>query len=189
MYNAIKNQTRTTDQHREAAQKRRLYIDLSGGERIETRAIIERFDGRCFQCGLDLVEDATQRQFDHTLPAVPPLAVDDRERDPPLPRHNGEKAEKWPNVVYPDAELRRLSTLTGIDYATLTAAPHFNPDAVARLQDAGVVDELLTRHVPRMDELIRVRNRLLTATGVDFFAFSRNVSDAWIRRADSARRA
>jgi hypothetical protein len=35
VYNAIKNQTRLTDQHREAAQKRRLYMDLSGGQRID----------------------------------------------------------------------------------------------------------------------------------------------------------
>ncbi len=41
--NSIKNQTRITDQHREAAQKRRLYLDFSGGEKKANEIYIETY--------------------------------------------------------------------------------------------------------------------------------------------------
>ena len=51
IYNGIKNQSRTTDQHREAAQRRRLYRQLSGqAGKLDSEAIIEKFEGRCFNC-------------------------------------------------------------------------------------------------------------------------------------------
>jgi hypothetical protein len=70
MYNAIKNQTRLTDQHREAAQKRRLYLDLAGGGKINSQAVFKRFGYKCFKCGKDLrdVSDEKERPLDHTLP-------------------------------------------------------------------------------------------------------------------------
>lgn len=43
VYNTIKNQTRLSDQHREAAQKRRLYIDLAGNYKIDSRKILKNF--------------------------------------------------------------------------------------------------------------------------------------------------
>ena len=57
VYNALKNPTRTTDQHREAAQKRRLYMDLTGGGKIDSKRIYERFGYQCFKCGEGLDQD------------------------------------------------------------------------------------------------------------------------------------
>ena len=190
VYNSIKNQTRTADQHREAAQKRRLYIDLGGGQRLDSGAVIARFGGRCFKCGVDLtaVDKTSERHLDHTLPAVYLWPLTTENATLLCRTHNSEKAGKWPNAVYSDTELRQLSALTGIDYAVLTSEPHFNPEAVGRLLDADVVDALVTKYAPYMDELMRVRNRLLEATGVDMFRVSRIVSNAWIRRADAARK-
>ena len=71
VYNAIKNKTRLTDQHREAAQKRRMYLNLSGSQKIKSEDIYKRFGDRCFKCGKDLRGvDAKERPLDHTLPAV-----------------------------------------------------------------------------------------------------------------------
>lgn len=77
--------------------------------------------------------------------------------------------------------------MTGIDYATLTDEPHFNPEAIARLGEPDEVDALVTKYAPYMDEILRVRNRLLDANGLDIFAVSTIVSKAWIKRADEAR--
>jgi hypothetical protein len=71
VYNAIKNKTRLTDQHREAAQKRRMYLDLSGGTKINSEVVHKRSGYRCFKCKKDLRKaDAEERPLDHTLPAV-----------------------------------------------------------------------------------------------------------------------
>lgn len=67
IYNAIKNQTRLSDQHREAAQKRRLYMDLSGGGKIDSKAVGDRFGNACFNCNRDLLTDPTEGRLDHTL--------------------------------------------------------------------------------------------------------------------------
>ena len=72
VYNSIKNKTRLTDQHREASQKRRMYLNLSGNTKIKSEEIYKRFNYRCFKCKKDLrrVVDAKERPLDHTLPAV-----------------------------------------------------------------------------------------------------------------------
>ena len=51
VYNSIKNQSRTSDQHREASQKRRMYLDLSGGAKINSEAIYQKYGHKCFKCG------------------------------------------------------------------------------------------------------------------------------------------
>jgi hypothetical protein len=187
LYNSIKNQTRLADQHREAAQKRRLYIDLSGVTRLDSAAVIERFKGRCFKCGMDLMGvDATpERHLDHTLPVMYLWPLTTENATLLCRAHNSEKAGKWPSTVYSEQELRRLSALTGIAYDVLKAEPHFNPDAVERLHDPTVVDSLVTRYAPYMDELHRIRNRLLVSTGLDIFKVSTIVSRKWIREADA----
>ena len=71
VYNSIKNQTRLTDQHREAAQKRRMYLDLSGGRKIDSQEVYKRFGHQCFKCKKDLRGvGVKERPLDHTLPAV-----------------------------------------------------------------------------------------------------------------------
>jgi hypothetical protein len=186
VYNGIKNQSRLPDQHREAAQKRRLYVELSGDSRIDGNQIRLRFGHKCFKCARDLrsVPDS-DRPLDHTLPAyyLWPLTTENATllcRD-----DNGRKAGSWPSRFYSDAELRRLAAITGIPYATLVSRPHFNPDALERLRDSAFVDKLLIKYAAYMDELIRLRNRVLIGSGQDFFAVASNFSQKWIRDADA----
>ena len=189
-YNSLKNPTRTVDQHREAAQKRRLYMDLAEAPKIDSRRIYKRFNYRCFKCGQDLSHDIQAQSatrggnLDHTLPAkfLWPLTTENATLL--CQGHNREKAEQWPSTFYTDQELKDLVMLTGITYATLTAAPHYNPVAIDKLNDPDFVDRLLAKYAAYMNEMITIRNRILTAEGFDMFAVSRNLSQTWIEKAD-----
>lgn len=73
IYNGIKNQSRITDQHREASQRRRLYRQLASGvHKIDSTVVFNKFKGKCFNCEkeLEFVKKG-QRSYDldHTLPA------------------------------------------------------------------------------------------------------------------------
>lgn len=186
VYNAIKNQTRITDQHREAAQKRRMYLDLSGSTKINSKEIFERFGYRCFKCKVDLrnVDDEKERPLDHTLPAVFlwPLTTENATLLCRL--HNGEKSGKWPSEYYLDKELKELAVITGIPYETLISPPHYNPQAIERLKNPEIVDQLLQKYAAYMPEIIKLRNRILEYGGFDFFQYSKTISSAWVRQAN-----
>jgi len=185
VYNSIKNQTRLTDQHREAAQKRRMYLDLSGGSRIDSQKIHKRFGHKCFKCKRDLRGvEAKGRPLDHTLPVsfLWPLTTENatllcRE-------HNGEKSGKWPSGYYSDKELKKLAVLTGIPYDTLAGSPHFNPDAIEQLKNPDHVDQLFNKYAAYMPEVIKLRNKILEHEGFDFFDHSETISPAWVREAN-----
>jgi endogenous inhibitor of DNA gyrase (YacG/DUF329 family) len=186
IYNSIKNQTRITEQHREAAQKRRLYIELSGIGKIDSKEILKRFEYKCFKCGKNLkdVKDEKERPFDHTLPAsyLWPLTTENATllcKD-----HNGEKTGKWPSEYYSQMELRQLSVMTGYDYDLLAGPPIINPEAIEKLKKPSIVDDLLHRYGAYMDEIIKIRNKILSITGFDFFKHSRIISNKWKRKAD-----
>lgn len=186
-YNEIKNGTRLSDQHREAAQKRRLLLDVAGSPRINSRAIEERYGHKCFCCGKDLsaVTDKREKPLDHTLPVyyLWPLSTENATllcRD-----CNGNKSGTWPSEFYNDTQLRRLSIMTGFDYDLLSGEPQYNPDAIAALHDSGKVDALLEKFAAYMPEVIKLRNRILRDTGYDFFSVSTTISDAYIRQANS----
>ena len=186
-YNEIKNGTRLSDQHREAAQKRRLLLDVAGSPKINSREIEERYNHKCFCCGKDLsaVADRHEKPLDHTLPVyyLWPLSTENATllcRD-----CNGSKSGAWPSEFYDDAHLRRLSILTGFDYDLLAGSPQYNPAAIAALHDPEKVDALLVKFVGYMPEVIKLRNRILRDTGFDFFSVSTTISDAYIRQADS----
>ncbi len=186
VYNSIKNQTRLTDQHREAAQKRRMYLDLSGSTKINSKEVYERFRYRCFKCKVDLrnVDDEKERPLDHTLPAVFlwPLTTENATLLCRL--HNGEKSGKWPSEYYTDKDLKELSVITGIPYDTLTSQPHYNPLAIERLKHPDVVDELLQKYAAYIPEIIKLCNRILEHEGFDFFEHSKTISPAWVRQAN-----
>ena len=190
VYNDLKNPTRTTDQHREAAQKRRLYMELTGGEKIDSKEVYERFGCKCFKCGEDLSQDlqATSVQrggnLDHTLPVKFLWPLTSYNATLLCQKHNGEKAEKWPSEFYTDPEIKHLVTLTGIPYDTMAGKPHYNPDAVERLRDPQFVDTLLAKFAAYMDEMIMIRNRILNATGLDMFSVSKTLSKSWTEKAD-----
>lgn len=190
-YNDIKNGTRLTDQHREAAQKRRLLLDISGNPKIDSKEIERRYGRKCFNCGKDLssVTDKKEKPLDHTLPVyyLWPLSTENATllcRD-----CNGSKSGSWPSLFYSDSKLRKLSILTGFDYNLLAGEPQYNPDAMEALHDPEKVDALLSKYASYMDEIIKLRNRILVDTGFDFFSVSQSISDVYIRRADSYLRA
>jgi len=186
IYNSIKNPTRLTDQHREAAQKRRLYVDLSGSEKIDSPTIFRRFRYKCFKCGKDLskMDDERERPLDHTLPAVYLWPLTTENATLLCREHNGEKSGKWPSEYYSENELKRLSVLTGIPFESLAGKPFYNPEAIQKLQTPGYVDQLLTKYNRSMQELIKLRNRLLADTGLDVFAHAESISPAWVKKAD-----
>ena len=186
IYNSIKNRTRLTEQHREAAQKRRLYLDLSGGVQINIQQIFERFGYKCFKCGKDLrnTQDQREKPLDHTLPAryLWPLTTENatllcRE-------HNGQKSDKWPAEYYTAEELRRLCVITGLNYDILNGPPQYNPEALSQLQKSEHVDALLTKYGAYMPEIIKLRNRVLRDTKLDMFQHSNLISQTWIKQAN-----
>lgn len=186
VYNSVKNRTRIQNQHREASQKRRLYIDLAGGEKIDSKAILERFQYKCFKCGKDLskVEKPTERPLDHTLPVyyLFPLTTDNATLL--CQKHNSEKSGKWPSEIYNPNELKKLSLITGIDYDILAGEPYYNPEALERLKNTEYVDYLLEKFGAYIDEMIKLRNRLKREIGLDFFQYSSIISKVYIEKAD-----
>ena len=141
---------------------------------------------KCFKCGKDLstAEAAIERPLDHTLPLyyLFPLNTDNATllcRD-----HNGEKSGKWPSSYYNEEELRRLSIITGIDYSTLRGEPFYNPEAIENLKNPAIVDALLTKYSAYIDEIIKLRNRLIREIDFDFFQSSTIISPVHIQRAD-----
>lgn len=188
VYNSIKNQTRTSDQHRDASQLRRLRMDLAAGEKIDSCKVYDRFDYKCFKCGKDLrtVTSAKERPLDHTLPAyyLWPLTTDNATLL--CQRHNGEKSGKWPSAYYSHAEMKRLSVITGIPFAVLAGKPFYNPDAIAILSDKTKVEALLAKYSAYIDELIKLRNRILRETKFDFFKVTTKISATWVKQANDS---
>lgn len=193
VYNGIKNQTRLAEQHREASQKRRLYTHFEDRTKMDIVAIYARFGNCCFKCGLDLSDDLTagiakkEGNLDHTLPVfyLWPLTTDNatllcRE-------HNGAKAEKWPGEFYSDAELRKLSALTGIDHRLMAGNPQVNPAALDKLKKAAFIEALFEKFARYPQELLKLRNRILAQTGFDFLDVSAKISPDWKKQADELR--
>lgn len=187
IYNNIKNQTRISDQHRDAAQLRRLYVDLAAGHKVDSGKVYDRYGYECFRCGKDLrtVASAKERPLDHTLPAYYLWPLTTENATLLCQRHNAEKSGKWPSQYYSRDEMRNLSILTGIPFQTLAGKPFYNPDAIAILSDGAEVEKLLAKYSAYIDELIKLRNRLLRETGFDFFAVTTRISPAWVRQADA----
>ncbi len=185
IYNSIKNKTRLTDQHREAAQKRRMYLDISVSTKINSEETYKRFGYRCFKCQKNLRKaGAKERPLDHTLPVVYLWPLTTENATLLCREHNSEKSNQWPSDYYSDDELKKLAILTGIPYDTLAGPAHYNPIAIERLKTTEQVDSLLTKYSAYMPEIIKLRNRILERECFDFFAHSKDISPAWIRCAN-----
>ena len=186
-YNDIKNGTRLTDQHREAAQKRRLLLDIAGNPKINSAEIEARYEGKCFNCGKDLSRESDKREkpLDHTLPVYYLWPLSTENATLLCKDCNGSKSGAWPSDFYSDKKLKELSILTGFDYDLLAGSPTYNPDAIAALHDPQKVDELFVKFAAYMPELIKLRNRILKDTGFDFFTTSSKLSASYVREADS----
>jgi len=186
IYNSIKNQTRITDQHREAAQKRRMYLDLAGQQKINSSEIHERFGYRCFKCNKDLsnAPKASERPLDHTLPIYYLYPMDSLNATLLCRNHNGGKSGKWPSEYYSVEKLKELSVITGIPYDLLSGNPQYNPVALEKLKDSDVVDKMITKYGAYIDEIIKLRNRILKDVGLDFFKYSKIISPVHVKTAD-----
>lgn len=92
--------------------------------------------------------------------------------------HNGEKSGKWPSEYYSDDELKKLAILTGVQYETLAGKPHYNPDAIEHLKTPEQVDSLLTKYAANIQEIIKLRNRILEHENFDFFKYSTTILSA-----------
>jgi hypothetical protein len=194
VYNSIKNGTRLVEQHREASQKRRLYVQFGPTPKLDFEALYRRFDSRCFKCGCDLSADleadsgeAKLGNLDHTLPVYLLWPATSENATLLCRQHNAAKAERWPGAYYSDEELRRLSALTGIDYRLLAGPAVFNPGAVNMLRDGGFVEGLFAKFARYPNELLHLRNRILEATAFDFLDAAANLSPDWRRQADGRR--
>lgn len=187
-YNAVKNGTRLIEQHREASQQRRLYMNFQVGK-LNVPAIVERFRGRCFKCNQPVALDEgpghdLSGNIDHTRPAyyLWPLTTEDATLL--CRKHNGDKSAAWPGEFYNDDECRKLARLTGIPYRELTGPPRFNPEAIEKLRDPEFVEGLIDKFARYPNEMLKLRNRILRSEGFDFLAVSPNVSENWRRLAD-----
>lgn len=183
VYNGIKNQSRISDQHREAAQKRRLYVDITGSSKIDSAVIRARFGGKCFKCGCPL-PGPKDGHLDHTLPVSYLWQLTTNNATLLCDKHNGEKSGKWPSEYYDKRELKRLAVRTGIDYGTLVGLPQVNPKALEQLRDKAFVDKMLAKYAPYKDEIIKLRNRLLRQAKFDFFKVTTAISPDTVKQAD-----
>lgn len=175
IYNAIKNRTRIPDQHREAAQRRRIYVAVSGtSDKIDSKAVFAKFDSKCFRCGRILVDKngtpiPGEFHLDHTLPAyyLWPLTTDSATL---LCRtHNAEKSGKWPSSYYSTAERKRLAALTGLSFELLSGTPQINPEAVDYLKAKKNVVDLVEKFAAYIDEVHDLRNRVKSYSGIDIY--------------------
>lgn len=178
IYNGIKNQTRITDQHREAAQRRRLYTQLANdGSKILSRPVFDKFGGKCFNCEKALnfrIKGKREFDLDHTLPVSLLWPMRTENATLLCCACNNEKHGLWPSLFYKEKEkLRRLSLLTGYPFELLDGGPKINQDAVdSILLD---VDNFLEAWIPYPRDINKVRRLILDLTGKDIFDHARNV--------------
>lgn len=186
MYNSFKNATRTQEQFAESSQKRRLYSELAGNNKINYKRIREKFNNECFNCGKDLSNPNTISNLDHTLPAMYLWPLDTENATLLCSDCNQNKSGLWPGEYYSTSKLGSLSIYTGIDYKLLSGPPIYNPDALEKLRDKKIVESILTNYSKHIDEIIKIRNRILNDTGFDFFSSTHIISDTIIERANNS---
>jgi len=177
LINAVLNPRRTADQHREAAQHRRLYNLLAGQEgRLESERVFERFRSQCFSCdkALDYSAKGTYA-IDHTLPAKYLWPVSTETATLLCDECNNAKHEKWPSEFYSEAQLRKLSFLTGIPYPVLAGRPMVCPDALRRLLSD--VDGFLVQWIRYPTDIKRIRTLIREHAGIDIYNRAHNVPD------------
>lgn len=166
IYNSIKNQSRITDQHREASERRRLYGFLAREpSKLDAKVIYDRFGHKCFRCGKSLTYPQ-DGNIDHTLPAklLWPVSTGATLLCSDC---NNLKHGKWPSEVYSKNQLKKLAVRTGIPCEILSGKPFLNPDAVQWLIDN--IDTFIERWITYPGEIKRVRSLVLEMGGKDIF--------------------
>jgi 5-methylcytosine-specific restriction endonuclease McrA len=180
LYNGIKNQSRLTDQHREAAQRRRLYRHLAGeAVRIDSRAVFEKFDGRCFSCERQLqYVDTGQRAFhlDHTLPASLLWPMTTSTATLLCSTCNNEKHDRWPSEYYVGAKADKLNGLalkTGYPYDLLAGPRQLSRESAQAIIDD--TDAFLEMWIPYPEDIKKVRRLIRQHTEIDIFESATDV--------------
>ena len=172
VYNGIKNQSRVADQHREAAQRRRLYRRLSGKfGKIDSRAVFDKFGGRCFKCNRELNYSASGHgdfNLDHTLPARLLWPLDTDKATLLCSGCNNEKHDRWPSAFYSLPKLKTLARLTGYGYDLLSGPPRINDAAVEEIQ--ADPDAFIEEWIPYPEEIKKVRNLIQEYANIDIFS-------------------
>lgn len=184
-YNSFKNGTRTPEQFAESAQKRRLYSELAGNNKINYKMIRDKYNNNCFNCGCDLSNSNTVSNLDHTLPAMYLWPLNTDNATLLCSACNQNKSGLWPSQFYNNNKLYKLAILTGIDYNILSGQAIYNPEAIAKLHEKEVVDSIVTNYSKYIDEIIKIRNRILIHTDFDFFKSTNIISQTIIDKANS----
>ena len=171
VYNGIKNQSRTTDQHRESAAKRRLYRLLAEDEhRLDSKEVFDKFGGTCFKCGKSLDYTPTKRSafnLDHTLPVRLLWPLTTQNATLLCAQCNNEKHDRWPSEVYDAAQLKRLARLTGYEHALLVGGPQLNQAAVEKI--VSNADAFIESWIPYPNEIKRLREMIRDYSQIDIF--------------------
>ena len=169
--NPVLNPLRTSDQHREAAQRRRLYGILSGElGKINSKEIFEKFDGKCFNCGKPLeFRDGKiiGGAIDHTLPAryLWPLTTENATLL--CNECNNKKHDKWPSEFYDKKKLKKLAVLTGIPFDVLSGKPKLNPESLKKI--LANVDKFIEDWIEYPEDIKKIRNLILEMEEIDIF--------------------
>jgi len=177
--NPFLNPLRTSDQHREAAQRRRLYGILSGElGKIDSKKIFEKFEGKCFNCGKTLeFKDGKiiGGALDHTLPAryLWPLTTENATLL--CDECNNKKHDKWPSEFYDKKKLKGLAVLTGIPFDILSGPPKLNPEALKKI--LANVDKFIEDWIEYPDDIKKIRYLILEMEGIDIFERAKHVPD------------
>jgi len=173
------NPKRTSDQHRESGQRRRLYSLLSGKEgKIDSLAVFERFDSRCFNCNKPLihkVRGARDYDLDHTLPAKYLWSLSTSNATLLCSECNNAKHDKWPSEFYTPDRLKALARLTSIEYDFLSGPPRLNPKAIEAI--LANVDGFIEQKIADPDDIRKVRQLIQDMNGIDIFARASTVPD------------
>jgi len=166
------NPKRTSDQHREAAQRRRLYRLISGEEgKIDSHAVFERFGGKCFSCGKPLIYKARGAKgydLDHTLPAKYLWPLNTANATLLCGECNNAKHDKWPAEFYKPEQLKALARLTSIEYDVLNGPPTLNPKALEAI--LANVDRFIEQWIAYPDDIKKIRQLIQEMNGTDIFA-------------------
>ncbi|MEQ3530186.1 hypothetical protein [Pseudoalteromonas sp. XMcav11-Q] len=191
IYNGIKNQTRITEQHREASRNREFFKILSeeGTHKLDQEALMKRYNYCCLGCDEPFFDrDNRQRleiHWDHLLPSKYLWPLVDFNTTPLCKACNLEKSAKWPDQFYTQQKLRTISAISGIKFDILNSSvPVYYPEALNSLQNPNTVFKLLESYGPRYRrEIIRLDKRIQSDTGFSFLRIAVDegmISSSWL---------
>lgn len=122
--NAVLNCQRTPEQLRESSIRRRVadMFVADYNEKIDVKALFDRFEGKCFKTGKVLDMNKTGSwHIDHILPSKYLYPLTTTNAALLSSEANSNKRDRWPSEFYTPQELVRLSNITGANLALLSS--------------------------------------------------------------------